>query len=59
MKSAIVALTLVASSMVFAQGAAAEGSAKVDKKTAKMECLKENPNLKGKELSHCVKSKVK
>jgi hypothetical protein len=62
MKSIVLALVL-ASSCVFAQaGGAAAAPAetkKMDKKTAKMECLKENPSLKGKELAHCVKGKMK
>ena len=69
MKSMIVALSMVVGSLAMAQGAGtaapaetkqeAKAEAKMDKKTAKMECLKENPKLKGKELSHCVKGKVK
>ena len=72
MKSMIVALSLVLGSFAMAQGAGAGTTAapaetkqeaaaqvKMDKKTAKMECLKENPKSKGKELSHCVKGKVK
>ena len=73
MKSMIVALSMVLGSLAMAQGAGAgagatapaetkqeaKAEAKMDKKTAKMECLKENPKLKGKELSHCVKGKTK
>ena len=71
MKSMIVALSMVVGSLAMAQGAGAgaaapaetkqeaKAEAKMDKKTAKMECLKENSKLKGKELSHCVKGKTK
>ena len=71
MKSMIVALSMVLGSLAMAQGAGADttapaetkqeakAEAKMDKKAAKMECLKENPKLKGKELSHCVKGKTK
>lgn len=55
--SIVLALIMAATSFAFAEGGAAE--TKVDKKQAKMECLKENPQLKGKELKHCVKEKVK
>ena len=70
MKSMIVALSMVIGSLALAQNGApaaapaetkqeAKMEAKMDKKAAKMECLKENPKLNGKELSHCVKGKVK
>lgn len=58
MKSSVLVATLLAASFVWAQGAA-PATAKLDKKQAKAECLKENSSLKGKELSHCVKSKIK
>jgi hypothetical protein len=60
MKLFVVAMSLVLGTLAMAQtGAAAPAEAKVDKKAAKMECLKENPKLKGKELSACVKGKSK
>lgn len=57
MKSIILALTLVTASFALAQGAPTE--IKVNKKQAKMECLKQNPKLKGKALAHCVKERTK
>ena len=53
------AALLVSGSVFAAEGGAAAAPAKMDKKAAKAECLKENKDLKGKELAECVKNKTK
>ena len=73
MKHALIIATLFASSVVFAEGGPAAPAApapaaspapatpetKLTKKQAKVECKKENPKLKGKELKACVAGKIK
>lgn len=54
MKTAIITAALLLSSMAFAQG---EAGKKMTLKTAKVECLKENASLKGKDLAKCIKEK--
>jgi len=64
MKKAFIFASLLVGSMAMAQGTAtgtapstAPTAKKMDHKTARAECLKENKDLKGKALSQCVKSK--
>lgn len=57
MKTSALILSLVLGTMAFAQGEAKES--KHEKKQARMECLKENPKLKGAELKECVHGKLK
>lgn len=57
MKALIVMLTLVAGSVSFAQGGNATVGKKISYKEAKMECKKEDKNLKGAELKKCIQGK--
>jgi hypothetical protein len=62
MKNVLFAAALLVGSVAFAEGAAPAApaaSAKMTKKAARQECLKENKDLKGAKLSECVKNKTK
>lgn len=66
MKKALIFASLLVGSMAMAEGTTTGTTAaaptaptakKIDHKTARAECLKENKDLKGKALSQCVKTK--
>jgi hypothetical protein len=59
MKNVLFAAALLVGSVAFAEGAAPAATAKMTKKAARQECLKENKDLKGAKLSECVKGKTK
>ena len=56
---AILAVAVFALCFTALSAEASRGPASMDKKTAKEECLKEKPDLKGKALRKCVKEKTK
>jgi hypothetical protein len=66
MKSMIIIASFLVAGLAHAEGAASAPAAsapaateakKVDKKTAKAECLKGDKTLKGEKLKECIKSK--
>ena len=61
MKHILLAAALMLGTAAFAQGekATSANGAKLSKKDAKAECLKDNKDLKGAKLSECIKAKTK
>ncbi len=61
MKHLLLATALMLGTAASAQGdkATAANGAKLTKKDAKVECLKDNKDLKGAKLSECIKGKTK
>ena len=60
MKNAILVAAMLLGSVAFAAEGTAPATpvAKMSKKEAKKECLKENKDLKGAKLAECVKGKT-
>lgn len=58
MKNVILASALLLGSFAMAAEGTAPAAGKLNKKTARAECLKENKDLKGAKLAECVKSKT-
>ena len=63
MKKMLIATALLLGTQAMAQGekaaAPAAPAAKISKKEAKEQCLKENKDLKGAKLHECIKGKMK